>query len=560
MVSAVLYSVYYFILSRKKILVFNRFYLLLIMVIAFIIPQLNITVSVSPVLRIPANTVVLNEALWPVGGENVTEHTQPGNDMVVTAVKENINYRAIAVAIYFMGVLAMLLVFIKKLWRINKITGNYKTVLNEPIIRLLPYKIMPFSFGKNIYLNEVQYINNEIETCILEHEKAHTAQLHTADIILAELLHIIFWFNPVMICIKKSVKINHEYLADAVAVRKINIKAYQEKIIDWSVHTAHLQLTSSFNYITIKKRLLMLQASYKFKNVIMSVLLALMVITFCIIIFGKYNVVSAQNNPSVALSQPAIKSIDTPRSMHQSYISVMGRQIPNGPGAAETELQQYEQLLQNNLRKNERGQYVSNMGHFSAADYETAKKIYTKMNGLQRSLSIYRLVLMHQLTPINTPTAQQFAGFKNAATYGVWVDDKKVTNATLNQFRNTDFGSFYISKLYNKAKEGKLYTHQVDLYTKKYVNSSNEALRTKLDSLSLFVVYPSFSKAGNAGSTRFNEVADIALITEKNSGKKVKLTLKNGTTQVLALQTAEDNSKLEEQYGIVYRFPGPLHK
>lgn len=530
------------------------------MVLAFIIPQLNFTTSVVPsLLPASANAQVLNDPLWIHTIDNVTD-VQVTNNSAITTAKEKINYKPIAIAVYFLGVLAMLLVFIKKLWIIKKFTANYKVRPKEPIIRLLPYKIMPFSFGKNIYLNERQYLNNEIDASILEHEKAHVVQLHTADIIFTELLHIIFWFNPVMICIKKSVKINHEYLADTVAARSISVKAYQEKIISWSAFPAYLRLTSSFNYLTIKKRLIMLQTPYKLKNVIITMSLSLMVVIFSIITFSKYNIVSAQTSPRTEHSNPAAITIDTPRSIHQSYIAEVSRQLPIGQGITEAEAHQYEQLIQKNLKKNERGHYITNMSHFSTADYEAVKKIYAKMNGVQRSLNIYRLLFLNKLTSINTPTAQQFAGFKNAATYGVWIDDKMVANASLGKYSNTDFADFFISKLYNKAKEGKSYTHQVDLYTKKYVNSSNEAMRPKLDSLSLFVTYPSFIKADNAGSTRFNELNDITIMSEKPGMRKVKLTLKNGTTELFELNTETDNNRLKEKYGIVYRKPAPFHK
>jgi hypothetical protein len=74
------------------------------------------------------------------------------------------------------------------------------------------------------------------------------------------------------------------------------------------------------------------------------------------------------------------------------------------------------------------------------------------------------------------PNKQQFEALKNAAIYGVWVDGKKVNNAGLNKYSNTDFDHIFISKLYGAAKKNKTYTHQANLmthtYYQEYYNSS----------------------------------------------------------------------------------------
>jgi hypothetical protein len=66
------------------------------------------------------------------------------------------------------------------------------------------------------------------------------------------------------------------------------------------------------------------------------------------------------------------------------------------------------------------------------------------------------------------PTEAQINSWKNPDLYGLWIDDKHVTNSELNKYHAKDFSKYYASKLYGGAKEGKKYSVQIDLYTNKY--------------------------------------------------------------------------------------------
>ncbi|MFT4094880.1 MAG: M56 family metallopeptidase [Niabella sp.] len=94
---------------------------------------------------------------------------------------------------------------------------------------------------------------------MLEHELAHTRQKHSLDILFFELLQIVCWFNPVFFLYKRSVKINHELLADAAVVKKSgNVHSYQNILLQRATAPSALALASSFNFLTTKKRLIML--------------------------------------------------------------------------------------------------------------------------------------------------------------------------------------------------------------------------------------------------------------------------------------------------------------
>jgi TonB family protein len=95
---------------------------------------------------------------------------------------------------------------------------------------------------------------------IVAHEKAHVRQLHSADVLLFELITIFNWFNPVVFAYKQSVRNVHEFLADQIAARHEASKAdYALLLLSQRLGVQPLELTSNFfDPITLKRRIMML--------------------------------------------------------------------------------------------------------------------------------------------------------------------------------------------------------------------------------------------------------------------------------------------------------------
>jgi len=114
-----------------------------------------------------------------------------------------------------------------------------------------------FSFFPFIVIPEELYNNAEYKE-VVEHEKVHVRQLHTFDLLLSEFCISLQWFNPFIWFIKRSIVLNHEYLADSISImRSQNKTEYQYKLLDLSVKSAEVCLTHSFSS-SIKKRLIMI--------------------------------------------------------------------------------------------------------------------------------------------------------------------------------------------------------------------------------------------------------------------------------------------------------------
>ncbi|MBK9391873.1 MAG: hypothetical protein IPN68_17390, partial [Bacteroidetes bacterium] len=118
--------------------------------------------------------------------------------------------------------------------------------MSAPSISFFPYAVIP----SEVY-------NSGNYTDILDHESAHLRQGHTFDLLLSEIFIAFQWFNPFAWLIKRSVVLNHEYLADQVFVINRSIKDYQYRLLNIAGEVKAVSLAHTFNSL-IKSRIIMI--------------------------------------------------------------------------------------------------------------------------------------------------------------------------------------------------------------------------------------------------------------------------------------------------------------
>ena len=94
--------------------------------------------------------------------------------------------------------------------------------------------------------------------------------------------------------------------------------------------------------------------------------------------------------------------------------------------------------------------------------------IYKMMSETQRAevKTIPRHVPKAPPPARKSPTNEQLQIWSSTEVYGVWIDDKKVANAVLKNFKASDFSMFFVSKLYKNAiPPGSIRRFQINLYT-----------------------------------------------------------------------------------------------
>lgn len=273
----VLWGFYKVALENLNIHKFKRGYLLGALVVAVILPLITISYTTTDIVAQEGSRFLL--AGGNAGSENSNSFSA---DMIAIAEK-------ILWIIYFLGVGIFSIRFYKNVSRLTKDISNYENLRSRTHIKVLhPKQLKPFTFLKFIFLNELDFKENKIAPEILAHEKAHVIQRHTLDILASELIQIVFWFNPLLIFYKRSIQLNHEFLADQSAVKHHkDIKNYSTLLINNSMGFYQPELSSSFNHSLIKKRILMMSKPFSKKTAIGRIFLLLPILALCVYLFNN---------------------------------------------------------------------------------------------------------------------------------------------------------------------------------------------------------------------------------------------------------------------------------
>ncbi|MDY7395878.1 M56 family metallopeptidase [Aureibaculum sp. 2210JD6-5] len=273
---AVFYFFYKLLLEKEPIHIFKRIYLLGGLIMAFTIPLVTFTtiVEVEPVVFAPSTYSAIDFDPLPL---QETEATP-------------INYLPIILwTIYGFGVLLFGLKFLFNLFQINtKIRKNTKQKANRFTHVLLENLITPHTFFSYIFLNKQRYLQHQIPQEVFWHEETHAKQKHSLDVVFAELLQVVFWFNPLLYFIKKDIKLNHEFLADRAVLNKgVSLTAYQEILLAFSTNSTEPTLANALNYSSIKKRFTIMKTKTSKKAVWIKSLILLPLVVVLIYGFSK---------------------------------------------------------------------------------------------------------------------------------------------------------------------------------------------------------------------------------------------------------------------------------
>lgn len=121
-------------------------------------------------------------------------------------------------------------------------------------------KVAPFSWGRYVVMGEADY--EAAGSIIAAHELAHIRCRHCLDLILAQAVCVLMWYNPAAWLMREELKSVHEYQADAsVLASGIDARTYQMLLIKKAVGTRFQSLANSLNHSKLKKRITMMYNS-----------------------------------------------------------------------------------------------------------------------------------------------------------------------------------------------------------------------------------------------------------------------------------------------------------
>ncbi len=280
-----LYLLYLLLYSRETFHKRNRFYLIITLILPFIIPFFKM-----PGLLKINNSI---DYLYP-GVASIFPGSQIDTNVSQNAVSFSIDNIFLLIYFLIVGVFLLRLVigFMRTYMIIKK--GN-KVDRKYPIVVISEMEHPAFSFFPYVVLPKRIYESEDFED-ILKHEYTHVRQGHTFDVLLIEIIRAFQWFNPVFYFIKKSIVLNHEYLADDFLIRNsTSIKEYQYRLLNIQTNFQLIPLAHSFSNL-IKNRLVMINKKPTSNFATMKNLLILPAISILFISFSFKSVPSPLNS------------------------------------------------------------------------------------------------------------------------------------------------------------------------------------------------------------------------------------------------------------------------
>lgn len=244
---ALFYLFYRLLLSRETFHRFNRVALLGLLVLSCVVPLIEVGSEA-------VNVVNRQFFSW----EEMLMMAEL-NSGVAAEVVETYSWREVLLLVYLVGIAFFL---VRNLWSLGRmyglIDGCKKRKLDDGVLLFIHQKtITPFSWMKCIVLSEKDYV--ESGETILTHERAHIANHHSWDLLLADLCVFFQWFNPAAWLLKQELQNIHEYEADEWVINQgIDAKTYQLLLIKKAVGTRLYSMANNLNHSNLKKRITMM--------------------------------------------------------------------------------------------------------------------------------------------------------------------------------------------------------------------------------------------------------------------------------------------------------------
>lgn len=247
---AAFYLAYHFLVRKETFFNSNRWFLLTGLFTALLLPWFNIT----KVVYVEKPKMALADLVAYSSKNMVATPRVPTPEPFDWMSLVWVGYLAIALFL-----LARIVINFTSLFRM--LYNQQKTKKEDFTLVDLNQNIAPFSFFNYIVYNSSLYTPEELQSILL-HEKVHSREKHSFDVMMAKLFCIIFWFNPFVWLYKKAIIQNLEYIADHKAVQQLeNPKVYQMALLKAISNQNCLSITNNFYQSLIKKRIVMLNTN-----------------------------------------------------------------------------------------------------------------------------------------------------------------------------------------------------------------------------------------------------------------------------------------------------------
>lgn len=306
--------VYYLLLRNETNFTFKRFYLLAAIVASVLFPLITIQQKASPIPSLHYSIIEPVEI-----PENISA-------LPATETRVSITIWQIMLYIYGIGAIITLLIFIYRVYGMLRIIQQSKRTHHHHFTIIeLPGTQSPFSFFRFIFIGSDSELNEQEKQQIVSHEQIHTGLFHSIDIILINLLGIVFWFNPIVAMYKKTFVQLHEFEADARAVEIHNVDEYCNLLARVALQAADFRLANHFNNSLILKRIEMMRTfKQKMKHWKIAAVVVVLPIFFVVVacqdqVLDEVKEITANSNMTLDYPKEVHAKVDELKSKNPGF-------------------------------------------------------------------------------------------------------------------------------------------------------------------------------------------------------------------------------------------------
>lgn len=332
---AILYGVYRLALSRTTLHRFNRILLLSIIGLSAILPAIRISaIGDSPLLHVHnsvgedvfsgskvdspqlpaewreeafAEYVPLEDVEAPA--ERIDVKTSVSTGVKIVEMLTQMDWITILTYLYLMGVaffMVRLLIGIIRAETLCRLGG--RRLPDGSKLLVCDGQFQPTSWRHTIIISRSDY-ESDNSRMIIEHEQAHIHHRHSIDVLLAQMVCALQWFNPAAWALKRSLQEVHEYEADAAVLADgLNERQYQLCLVQAALNGRIGYVTSNFADCSTKKRITMMKRNQSSPFACFRALLLLPAVAVLILLASACKSDAGQGTPVVTQSEPVAES------------------------------------------------------------------------------------------------------------------------------------------------------------------------------------------------------------------------------------------------------------
>lgn len=371
---------YKLFLSRETFHASNRYFLLSGLALAMVLPLITYTKTIW--IELSTLDIPILETIEPVTVE----------------VAHTIEWLSILFIIYSIGIIYGTIRLLVQLLSLRKVFRNSRIVQDGKFRILESNKpLQPFSFFKYIIYHPESHSEEDIKA-ILAHEKVHSRQFHSRDILVMHLFAIFQWCNPFIYLYNFYLKENLEFIADANTIStSIQKEKYQLLLVKSSMGERHFPFVNPFfnsssrltkvasklffgeSFGQVKKRIVMLNKKKSNKRNRIKYGLMLPLLVGFILLFNVETVAKVRKtSPSEISTEQDQQSVDP------KVYSISKKATDEEIEALKKEIKKWEgNLIIENLKRNSKGQITFISVSLKVSEAGSVTQKFSGKNGIE---------------------------------------------------------------------------------------------------------------------------------------------------------------------------------